>query len=365
MNHPRCSRAWQAEAVFDKRLSAADRAAFEAHAQGCADCARERAALVRLKELGQRSMDGEATPLARKRQRNELLRRAHASSVSVPRVPWWSSGQRWVWPGLASAAVLVAALLWLRSGSPSALGAPKYETRAAPNTLWRAPEEGPRARLSLSDGSLQVAVQKLEAGQSFVITLPDGELEVRGTRFVVDVKAPRTERVAVTEGLVALRLRGQHELLLRAGDTWTAPVEARPEVTTPPSAVASPPPVVSSASPAAPPVPAHPASAALLRASSAAGAAEPPAAPTSPAGQFGEAMAAYARGDFASAEQLFQRFEAKNPYSSQLEDSLFLRALSRQRRGDTEGARRLASEYVHRYPTGFRTAEAKRLLEAR
>jgi hypothetical protein len=357
MSQPRCSRLWQAEAVLDRRLSAADCAAFDRHAQSCADCSRERDELSRLKQLGLSLPSVEATPLSRKRQRNELLKRAHQTSVSgTPRREW--ALPRWAW-GLAlpGAALVLALGLWLLSVSEGGPGTPKFETRAAPNTLWTASESGPRARLSLSDGSLHVVVQKLGVGQSFVITLPDGELEVRGTRFVVDVKAPRTERVSVSEGLVALRIRGQLELLLRAGDTWTAPVAQLSAPTSPsalPSTPSAPPTAVARASASAPP------SSKPVGASPSAS----PVASASPPHQFGEAMAAYTRGDFASAEQLFQRFEANNPRSSQSEDSLFLRALSRQRRGDAAGAKQLAAQYLRRYPDGFRAAEARRLLEA-
>jgi hypothetical protein len=356
MSQARCPRAWQAEAVLDRRLSAADRAAFERHAPSCADCSREHAQLVRLRELGQRLAAVDVTPLARKRQRNELLRRAHESSVSAARMPNWVVVPRPARLAIAGVALVlaVATVVWLRAGSQSAVGAPKFEARAAPSTLWATPGQGPQTRLLLSDGSLQVTVQKLLAGQSFIVTLPDGELEVRGTRFVVEVKPPRTERVAVSEGLVALRIRGQHELLLRAGDTWNAAVAAIP---LPPSTPA----------PSSPPSGAHlvvtpPSAGSSPRAKLAAPV--PSTAPSSPTRQFGEAMAAYARGDFASAEQLFRSFEAANPQSSQVEDSLFLRALARQRRGDGAGAKQLAAEYVRRYPTGFRAAEARRLLES-
>jgi outer membrane protein assembly factor BamD (BamD/ComL family) len=76
-------------------------------------------------------------------------------------------------------------------------------------------------------------------------------------------------------------------------------------------------------------------------------------------------MASFSRGDFATAEQLFQRFEAQHPQSSQVEDSLFLRALARLRRGDEVGARALAAEYLRRYPNGFRADEAARVVSAR
>jgi TolA-binding protein len=352
MSQARCPRAWQAEAVLDRRLSAADRAAFERHAPTCGDCSREHRELARLRELGQRLTAADATPLSRKRQRNELLRRAHESSVSVHRVPSGSAAPRLAWLALPGAVLLLAAVLSLRAGSHGVVGAPKFETRAAPSAVWATPGKGPQTRLLLSDGSLQVAVQKLEAGQSFVVTLPDGELEVRGTRFVVEVTPPRTERVAVSEGSVALRIRGQLELLLRAGDTWNAPVATAP---IPPTTAAP------SSSPSARTVLAPPSAGSPPRGKPTA---RVPSTAPSPTHQFGEAMAAYARGDFASAEQLFRSFEAANPQSSQVEDSLFLRALARQRRGDGATAKQLAAEYVRRYPAGFRAAEARRLLEA-
>lgn len=350
MSNARCARAWQAEAVLDRRLAAADRVAFERHAQACQECADERAELARLQALGQRMLTPEAPPLARKRWRNELLRRAHEVSISSAPALRRFAEPRSTWLALPGLAVLVALALWLGFVGGGAVGAPKFETVAAPNTRWRAQGQGPETRLSLSDGSLRVAVQKLEAGQRFVITLPDGELEVRGTRFVVDVKAPRTERVAVSEGVVALRIRGQLELVLRAGDTWAAPALGSPVVVAPKAVVAPPavsaPPALKGPSPSSKPAPAL------------------PSAELSPTHQFGEAMAAYTRGDFATAERLFERFELASPHSSQVEDSLFLRAMSRQRRGDGAGAGQLAAEYLRRYPAGFRAAEAGRLLAA-
>lgn len=350
MNNGRCARVWQAEAALDRRLSAADRAAFERHAQSCQECGRERAQLARLHDLAGSMSAPEAAPLARKRERNELLRRAHAASISSTPASLRLAMPRSAWLALPGVAVVLVLALWLGLGGGGSARAPKFETIAAPSTLWQSLGEGPAARLSLNDGSLQIAVQKLETGQSFVITLPDGELEVRGTRFVVDVKSPRTERVAVSEGLVSLRIRGQHELLLRAGDTWTAPSVASPVVAASAPVVAPP---TLSAAPAPKSAPLSPKPPAVL-----------PSAAPSLTNQFGEAMSAYAGGDFATAERLFQRFERANPHSSQVEDSLFLRAMARQRRGDGAGARQLAAEYLRRYPAGFRAAEAGRLLAA-
>jgi TolA-binding protein len=72
-------------------------------------------------------------------------------------------------------------------------------------------------------------------------------------------------------------------------------------------------------------------------------------------------MATFSRGDFATAEQLFLAFEARHPQSAHVEDTLFLRSLCRLRRGDESGARAIASEYLRRYPTGFRAEDARRM----
>ena len=70
------------------------------------------------------------------------------------------------------------------------------------------------------------------------------------------------------------------------------------------------------------------------------------------------------RGDFATAEQLFQRFESLHPHNARVQDCLFLRAMTRHRRGDRAGAGQLAARYPERFPQGFRVEEARRLMSA-
>jgi ferric-dicitrate binding protein FerR (iron transport regulator) len=66
--------------------------------------------------------------------------------------------------------------------------------------------------LRLASGAVSVHVAKLKPGQRFVIVTPDAEVEVRGTRFKVDVVPGAADcgggtvtRVAVEEGLVEVR----------------------------------------------------------------------------------------------------------------------------------------------------------------
>ncbi|HVT08812.1 MAG TPA: FecR family protein [Polyangia bacterium] len=64
----------------------------------------------------------------------------------------------------------------------------------------------------LAAGAVSVHVAKLKAGERFVLVTPDAEVEVRGTRFKVDVVPAAADcgggtvtRVAVEEGLVEVR----------------------------------------------------------------------------------------------------------------------------------------------------------------
>lgn len=355
MSRASCNRTWQAEAVLDRRISADDRASFERHLQTCATCARELEELSRLKQLGERLPWTKAEPLQRRRQRNELLRRAHAGEAIDARFAW-----RWVIVPvvLGLLALGVVTQRKPRVEAPVVLeAAVVYEVRPEAGSAWSQLAGGDAVRLALENGALAIHVSKLKSGQSFSVQLPDGELEVRGTRFMVQAGATHTERVTVSEGRVALRVGGRPEVLLGAGDTWqrtTAPALSAVPSVPPPSPVAV----------AAPPPSAAPASAALRAPTAAAPVATGRSPEPSPASDFAVAMANFSRGDFATAEQLFQRFEARYPRSSQVEDSLFLRALARLRRGDQLGARALAAEYLRRYPNGFRAGEAARLVNA-
>jgi TolA-binding protein len=80
---------------------------------------------------------------------------------------------------------------------------------------------------------------------------------------------------------------------------------------------------------------------------------------------FARAMAAFGAGDYGQAERLFQCFERSHPQDARQEDSTFLRAVARARRGDAEGARATARQYLERYPNGLRAPEAERMAQPR
>jgi outer membrane protein assembly factor BamD (BamD/ComL family) len=74
-------------------------------------------------------------------------------------------------------------------------------------------------------------------------------------------------------------------------------------------------------------------------------------------------MSAFSAGDYGRAEQLFVSFEQQHAADARVEDTLFLRALARSRRGDADGSRAIARDYLRRYPNGLRRQEAQRLAQ--
>jgi TolA-binding protein len=311
-----------------------------------------------------------STPLEQRRLRIELLRRANELVVSPPRARW----KRPLAGALALVAVAVAVALLLRFASPargpiapSTTDVPGFQITASQGAEWRTLQRDATLRLSAKRGRFEVAVDRLRTGQRFLLSLPDGEIEVQGTRFVVEADGARTLRVSVLEGRVALRLRDQPPLALSAGDGWTAePVATQAQAISSATSVGDPAEAlpsatsVSSRPPRRQPVdPVRPLAAELGQPL------EP--LPTSPASTVGRdfalAMAAFSAGDYGRAEELFISFERTNPSDARVEDATFLRALARSRRGDSNGAQAVAREYLRRYPNGLRRIEAERLAK--
>lgn len=371
MKRPECSRTWQAEVIEDGRLSGPDRASFERHVEVCAICTREVCSLARIRSAAAELPVLESAPLERRRLRNELLRRANEVTQRAPR-PHASWARVVAW-GAAFAAAIVVAVLVARSSAriPAGPGAneatlpvtiaavdvPTFQITPSERSAWRTVERGPTVRLAVERGAFEFDVDTLRAGQRFLVSLPDGELEVQGTRFMVHVSEAATLRVAVTEGRVALRLAGRGEMVLVAGDAWpvvsTEPTRAgardeHQEIGRAPAVSRS------GARPRSGPE--------APTASSASAAGAPRSSSKESAGAaFAAAMAAFSIGDFGRAERLFLVFEQQHPRDARAEDAAFLRAITRSKRGDDAGARALARDYLDRYPAGLRRLEAERL----
>jgi ferric-dicitrate binding protein FerR (iron transport regulator) len=353
-----CGREWQAEALEDGRLSDGDRASFERHAANCADCAAERDALADLRER-MAVVDAERpSELARRGLRQEILRRAHLVADARPRA-------RFAIGAVAVAAAVAA--LWVGVGHRGP-AAPAYEVVDVAHASVRVEDDGPSTRVALDTGTALFAVKKLEPGRRFVVRLPDGELEVRGTRFVVEVAGGRTRSVAVTEGRVALRLGGG-EIVLGAGDRWPPAVaEGAPAAASVATVAAAPSLPADTAVPAIAPS-ARPVDAMALssaapqdppRPSAAASASAAPVDADSASARFAEAMGAFSSGGYARADALFAAFVQRFPRDGRSEDASYLRVECHARTGDSAGAAALARQYLAAYPRGLRRPEVER-----
>lgn len=367
-----CSRSWQAEAVEDGRLTGTDLASFERHVVTCETCSREARALGELRRAAAGLPMQRSTPLERRRQRSELIRRAHASSIEAPR--------SFARPALALALVIVAIAALVMKARPAFLArsaaTPTYRLVTSEDAAWRPVSENATLELSIERGHFDLAVDKLQRGQRFLLDLPDGELEVQGTQFIVDVDGVRTSLVRVFEGRVALRLRARGEIVLRAGESWSdgsAKDGVPPPAVAPPATSAGEPtPPATANSAASPSVPvgqgarserakrATKAKSSEIPSNEVAVADEPRATPAS---DFARAMAAFSAGDYGRAEQLLLAFERDHAGDARAEDATFLRAISRSRRGDDLGAQTIAREYLRRFPAGLRRREAERMAE--
>lgn len=357
---PPCQRTWEAEAVVDGRLGEKEKASFDRHVSECATC---RDAVARLRTLASLLASMPSTPrsdLDRRRQRNALLRAANAAVVDAkPRVPRIAFA---LTAGVAVAAAL--AFVVGRSDAPKGASTPPpaahFEVAEVEHADLHEEREGDLSRVVMRGGVASFHVERVRAAGRFVVAVPDGEIEVRGTRFVVDVQDGKTRSVTVVEGIVEVRL-GSFAGLLRAGERWpsaepvvsasVAPAPALPPasgVAVAPSAPSGLPPTRPGAvpSPAPPAAPSPAASATKTEA---------------PGARFAECMRAFDAGDYGRADALFGGFARDFPSDSRTEDALFLRATARARRGDNAGAREAAKEYLRRYPSGFRAPEASRL----
>jgi hypothetical protein len=368
-----CPRLWEAEAVEDGRLDGAGRASFERHASACAECALEVELLGKLRTVERLPFVPRST-MSRRRRRAHLLRRANEQILGSTR-RMWRGRTGAIAIALVAAGVVLA--LWrgwqrpLHSTRPE--DAPLFEITSVNEARWKVVHEGPNAEVALSFGAVLVHVEKLGLERRFVMTLPDGEVEVRGTRFSVEADERHTKRVAVSEGLVALRVANDIERTLYAGESWTAPEPttasgaAAVDVPSAPAAVAAEHRDGEKRTPVARAgkrkISGTDSRKAPSRAIAPVDTAAAGVADDGGAGAlFADAVRAFESGSYAKADDLFRRFEKQFSSDPRAEDASFLRIVCALRRGDRGAAESHAHEYLGAYPEGLRRQDVERLF---
>jgi hypothetical protein len=339
-----CERSWELQVYRERQLGAKDAKSFERHLQACSECKLRQQCDERLRVLGSAIGRDGPDELMMRRLRARILRDV-ATGVG-PREPR-------AWTRMAVAAGLALAVgggaVWLthaRSG-PKAAVRPTVATAvpsaapvddltgtitAATDARWRRSRQDDVERVTLSDGTIQVHVRPQRFGERFLIVMPDGELEVRGTTFEVTVAGGVTARVQVDEGVVELRLRGRDVVRLVRGEVWMPPAPVT--VNAP---VHAPRPRLEPSAPVA--------AAADDDASGYAGAVD---------------LLRAGRGDDAAAA--FHAFLLAHPGASQAEDASFLEAIALARAGRTDAAGLAAEHHLARFPASFHRREAAILV---
>ncbi|TAK32458.1 MAG: hypothetical protein EPO40_02750 [Myxococcaceae bacterium] len=341
-HHP-CPFAAEVEAAHDGRLGAPDLPRLDRHVAGCAACLALRARLDAVRAEARREGNLALDDLARRRARADLLQRA-ARPGRTP-LPTW--GRFALGVATALALLVVSASVWRRGARPLARDHALAHVEASPGTRWSRGSSAREERIVLGEGILLVEVPHQHLGHRFVVALPDGEIEVRGTRFEVEVRALHTRRLDVTDGVVALRLEGRAEQLLAAGARWPTAPAAGDLAATHPRVRALPAQAVVPVERARTPQRTRPA----RDAQTASVVADEPVAPLA------AGLRALQRGDLSVAAERFADFERAHPDDERAEDAGYLRVVALRRAGLTAEAGGAAEAYLRRYSHGARRWE--------
>jgi len=342
-----CPRRWEVDVHREGRLGPRDAQSFERHLRTCMECRRARDAEQQLRDLAARIAPAEADELVMRRLRSRVLRDV-ALGGERP-------ASRWALFAVAASFVLFvgAALAWWTQPAPTIVAsttpAPSSTMSAAapsPEALagtvvavgvarWNQTRQGGLERVSLEEGTLSVHVRPQRFGERFLVALPDGELEVRGTTFRVTVVDGHTTRVVVDEGVVEVRPKDGPETRLEAGSSWSPPVSA--------ATAASARPTKPSLSPST---------------------ATAPSSPTLGLGddEYSAAMALLRSGRNGEAAAAFHAFVAAHPGAPPSEDASYLEAVALARAGRVDAAGLAAEHHLASYPASFHRKEAEALI---
>ena len=322
----KCKRDWEVDAVLDGRIHGTDADAFHAHRATCASCRTRYAEDLELRRLARMMPSPSTDEVTARRTRQDVMRD-------------FATRQRAKWRRplvIALAAALVVVLAWtMRAKAPATLPVATAPSNTVITPSASARVDGVAARyehtrrgnverVTLTDGTISIHVPHREPGECFIVTLPDGEVEVRGTTFSLTVEASVTRAVRVSEGRVALRLAGAEEQLVTGPGEWIRP-----------------PVVVASAS-------------ATQKPGSA-------VADDVVAAEYENAARLLRERDYDGAASAFHAFVSRHPTRPEAEDAAFLEATALSRAGRHDEAAARAREFLTRYPKSFHAREAAEL----
>ena len=171
------------------------------------------------------------------RVRTETLARVAEAAAVVPVDRRRARAAIWIALPVAAAAGLVWFLLSRGRESEDAVPVAEEEVAPAPaaSPRVRAVRPRPGARfekavsgqtetVTLDDGTIEVEVGGLTAGESLRVATRDAEIEAQGARFEVEARGERLIALVVREGRVVMQASSERTArIIAAGESWTAP----------------------------------------------------------------------------------------------------------------------------------------------
>jgi hypothetical protein len=200
---------------------------------------------------------------------------------------------------------------------------------AGPGARWWRRRDGKIEWVHLDEGTLSLHVERQRPDGRFLVELPDGEIEVRGTRFEVTARRGLTRSVRVEEGVVVYRPVGAPEIVLHAGERWNAEAKLAASSTSPAKTLSQ---------------------------------ARERDAQLSPAADYEAAAAVYGAKRYAEAATRFSAFVSAHPMAVEAEDASFLEASALAHDGRSEAAAKVAEHFLRTYPTSFHARDAAVLV---
>ncbi len=339
MTVPQCQRKWQVEAVRDGRLRGKDRDSALRHRATCAQCSDEDRELVTLGHDVSRLPELARDPMTVRRSRQLLITALNRSLLEPPVSESFLRAAFAL--ALAVAAVLVGGFAIeheLRRSSATEDPGSVVEVRAEAGARWFERTSRELDRVDLSEGAAAFTVHPHKL-RRVVIQLPDGEVEDIGTVFEIRVSAQHTRHISVSQGRIAIRLRGRPAFSLCAGEAWESEPASHDGLEADTAAGRISP--VSNAQPVAAAI----ASGVTPR--------------SSHAGTRPRASATAEKGSPFSAPLANGQPQPRpeNTGSDGAEDDAYLAILESLKRDNYAGARAGAKDYLLRFPNGFRRIE--------
>jgi TolA-binding protein len=355
-----------------------------AHVAQCASCRSEWGDTMRVIAIARQ----QTAPMP-SREHFEELRTALLAMPRSEAVPPTKAGRSrrivWIPASVLAAAAVFALVMFSRSDTPDAPTRHRHGSITAhAGASHAAAAATPDEIVILYDGSIDVDVAPLHAGERFRVLLADAEIEVHGTAFVATARAGHLLGVTVRHGVVEVRPTGAPSRRLAAGESWAA----APEVAGAPVAPPGPAPAavvpVDASAPVVEPIatrppirsavtasrsePRHPHRQAEPQAEPAAEPqAEPAAEPSPPARKAGEvayddAWTAMREGAFARAAAAFSRVSILDADGALAEDASFWLAVALERGKESARAATAFREFIAAFPAARRVGEANAML---